>query len=696
MPEHFQAGDLGEWFSGNLSYFARKCPHGIEVTKARLEFPRPIRKADGLSCELDLGDESMYFTVSIPWAVGIHDKDINVDIKSKYYPKIAQIIQAGLGAGVKGRVMQVGGGDYSGQIIRFASSKSYNLDAQGRGNWTTFTLYVEYRYDPAQDYQMSNVRFKNYSAIAGNTSDPSSLTDQNYIFATIIPFKFSDSVQYDEHIYHNLLWYTTNETRTEHLMYYDSGGNFRLSDEAQTRYYNDPVYNVDGLTELDLKFPIPQEWCYAWPNQTVGWGYFTMDTWYRYTKHELDSEAPEFCLGELSKPVSYVVQTPDYIKPSIDTATTATYLDIVPSDLPFASRVNERAEIWVNNGYYVQRYCTINLHVQAQGSFGSTIQTYVIVEDTYRSLRRTLSKKQSNDIFDNVETSIQNVPISGLLAFTVYAKDSRGRYSEVEYINVPPGYKTTKLNRVDEDGNVLKINEVTQTYDAIEITPYVSPTFDFTRSYRVNDDGDISENGRNISAEANPLKTTLPNISGVDLNPAIMYFRISDRSNPRDDEWRPNDIALTVISTERPTQYSDGTILPAFEYWLKFYLDDSMTQYLNQQAEIYNQDLLDKIAQGIDVGDAQLIPSYTCTKVEKLGTGMPTIFLKRDGLGIGIGMNPETNLNYRCLEIAENWEIRHGREGNIIYYIPDVVFTPHGDPLPPKRRKGRIWLHEIG
>ena len=156
-------------------------------------------------------------------------------------------------------------------MIRFASSKSYNEDAKGNGNGRSFYLELEYRYDPVWSYDNSSIGFENRTAIACDTQDLDSITDANRYYANIRPAKK------DKHVYHLVTWYTTVDGQS-------SGDVLNYLNDQNERVTASYTEEVD-CDHLRISYAAPQEWCYAWPRSTTGWGFFKMETWYQYTPH---------------------------------------------------------------------------------------------------------------------------------------------------------------------------------------------------------------------------------------------------------------------------------------------------------------------------------------------------------------------------------------------------------------------------
>lgn len=412
-----------------------------------------------------------------------------------------------------------------------------------------------------------------------------------------------------------------------------------------------------------------------------------METWYRYSLYSDDTfveRPPVVKLGEFG-PQSLIVDTPMYVKPSITLAT----IGLSPVGLPWVNETNELSRTWINDyGAYVAGYCNIDLDVeQASGSFGSTISQYTIIEDTYRRIKKTLQKGLGdigND--ERASTHIPRVAISGDIAFTVYAEDSRGRLSDPVFFTVKDGFHSVDIRDQTEDGYYATDEQGNAIYhQGVHIIPYMTPSFDFAAATRVNDKGDISENGTNINVEAAPLYSPIPHIqTGANTNRPYIYFDYTQDGAA----WYPTGGPIDISSRYQSYFYGtpDATFYPSVTtYKIRMFVYDEMTKYLKTQRNAYCAE-----------HEIQNDPyEYAYIQVLNLGDGQCTVCLKRDGLGLSIGMMPQTDRNLRCIEISENWEIRHGSDGEQIYYVPDVVFTPAGNERPPKKRKGRIWLQEI-
>ena len=684
LPFNFYGSNLDQDYSGTIKHMSF-WPSNCEIVSAELTFHRTIQKNFDFSGYM----EWEYATSSkVTCPIGFAHGNNYDNVVSFWNPQnLYNIMDGGNGTRVTVRIKKNNKKEFSSgaYLMQFQSSRSYAEDAAGHGNGSKFELRVKYRYDPAEAYSASYARFSNYSARACDISDVSNLRDVNHFTARIIPHND------DANIFHVVKWYTRlgkNDNTSSILTWYDDNGNgHQAYDEWEVHYKSDKSH-------LEVRYPVPQEWCWAWPNSNIGWGFFELETWYIYkpiNEFKNEEKPPNLIvkIGQLPQPIELVVETPDYIKPVITSAT----LNVLPVSYPGSDEINALSDTWVRGHAYVQNYCAVQLSVTgAKGALGSSITQIVFAEQFYSRMRRTIEidggrgKRVIYDTKDDrVQTSMR-VTGAGQLVFAAYAKDSRGKYSDTFYIPVDTspssalsGITYKELPFLDDDGN-----ETGQTYQALLVTQYGKPQFDVHKSYRVNEHDDISENGKYPCVEASATHTQVllyddnGSTDGEDANPVRIYYRIKmDDSST----WYPNtEFGLIRVQNGR-NKYEDMQVFPSAKYTIQLILDDKMTEELNKIAELKPQD----------------DNSYSIKLTEPLGTGDCTVFLKRNGLGVSIGTAPYTEKNYRCLEIAENWEIRHGQEEDgTVYYIPDIVFTPAGYKIPPKKRKGRIWLQEVG
>ena len=238
----------------------------------------------------------------------------------------------------------------------------------------------------------------------------------------------------------------------------------------------------------------------------------------------------------------------------------------------------------------MQNYVGLHLDVvKGSGSFGSTIMQYVFVENTYRTASWQIGEQRIGSDGSAI-LQLNRVTMAGDLSFTVYAKDSRGRNSDVFYMTVADGYRFDVVEVQDFEGNVQ------YTYQTIPVETYVTPSFDYARSHRINHDGDATEDGIYLNAEAYAIvSAVIDPRTGVNENVPYMYCQYRQKNAAaewlpaytppaefadEDHAWSGAGIALTQSGS---SDYKEATIDPTLEYEVRYVLYDVMTDYLEKK-----------------------------------------------------------------------------------------------------------------
>ena len=382
---------------------------------------------------------------------------------------------------------------------------------------------------------------------------------------------------------------------------------------------------------------------------------------------------------------------------------------MLPVYLPSGNALNAVSQNWVEQGAYVQGYCRLKLHLDStEGSFGSQVTEAYFVENTYLSTRKTVDVEHGQ-----TEVLFPKMSLTGSLTFTVYCRDTRRRSSDLFAVTIPNQYHD-QVAMYDDDGVQMTDEQGNPMYyDSFTVARYASPEFQYHYANRVNDNGDISENGTAVMLEAMPVHTAVmpgdvEHYNFTDLNAVTIDFAFTDQGAAYNgNEWYPQNLmppsisqALLLPPDGTPKFYGkqqNAYFYPQIQtYAFRYRIWDVMTWYLDEVAQAEYQTALAQYEAGQLDEYPVSPPSNAFVAVEPLGVGDSTVFFKKSGLGLGIGMRTQSASNMRCLEISDKWEIRHVADADNYYLIPDVVFTPVGDPNPPRKKKGRIWLHEIG
>lgn len=183
------------------------------------------------------------------------------------------------------------------------------------------------------------------------------------------------------------------------------------------------------------------------------------------------------------------------------------------------------------------------------------------------------------------------------------------------------------------------------TAKTVSITVYEcsTPSFASASAYRTNSSGTISDNGTYISASA---KRSVSSIGGSNTSTMSCAYRKTTAT-----EWTTGQSNMT---DETSYIFGGGNITTADSWQVQFTITDALGQ--------------------------------TATKTVSLGTLGYTMFFKRGGLGVGIGMETTKVDSVGALEINPEWTVYHG--DNI---IPTVVMSS----TQPTAQVGLIWLKPV-
>ena len=183
------------------------------------------------------------------------------------------------------------------------------------------------------------------------------------------------------------------------------------------------------------------------------------------------------------------------------------------------------------------------------------------------------------------------------------------------------------------------------TAKTVSITVYEcsTPSFTSATAYRTNSSGNISDSGTYISASA---KRSVSSIGGSNTSTMSCSYKKTTATS-----WTTGQSNMT---DETNYIFGGGNITTADSWQVQFTITDALGQ--------------------------------TATKTVALGTLGYTMFFKKGGLGVGIGMQTTKAQSVGALEINSEWAVYHG--DNI---MPTVVMSS----TQPTAQTGLIWLKPV-
>ena len=177
----------------------------------------------------------------------------------------------------------------------------------------------------------------------------------------------------------------------------------------------------------------------------------------------------------------------------------------------------------------------------------------------------------------------------------------------------------------------------------IKVYECSSPSFSGATAYRTAANGNVSENGTYITASA---KANYSSIGGSNSATMSCAYRKTTAT-----EWTAG---VANMESEQSYTIGGGNITTADSWQVQFTLTDALGQ--------------------------------TATKVVGLGTLGYTMFFKKGGLGIGIGMQTTKGPSVGALEINDEWTVYHGDN-----LMPTTVMSA----TQPTAQVGLIWLKPV-